>query len=56
MTCQNGQFLIENVSYFQDAKLAHTNGVEADWQRRALYIGPEVRPFTPSLGVACSVC
>ncbi|KAJ6579500.1 mitochondrial glycoprotein [Mycena vulgaris] len=41
MSCQSGQFLVENISYYQDAKLGQETGVEADWKRRGLYIGPE---------------
>ncbi|KAJ7477017.1 mitochondrial glycoprotein [Mycena galericulata] len=41
MTVQNGQFLIENISYYADAALSHESSVEADWKRRGLYIGPE---------------
>lgn len=47
MTVQHGQFLVENVTYYGDAKLVQDVGVEADWNRRGLYLGPEVRaaPF-----------
>ncbi|KAJ7663045.1 mitochondrial glycoprotein [Mycena rosella] len=41
VSCQGGQFLIENIAYYQDAKLGRDVGVEADWKRRGLYIGPE---------------
>lgn len=41
MTCQNGQFLVENVTFYREAKLGSDNSVEADWKRRGLYIGPE---------------
>ncbi|KAJ7982977.1 mitochondrial glycoprotein [Mycena polygramma] len=41
MTAQGGQFLIENVAYYPDSKLGHATSVEADWQRRGLYIGPD---------------
>ena len=46
--CQEGVFVIENVSYYNDAKLATDLSPEADWKRRGLYIGPQVRhpPFT----------
>ncbi|KAJ7083060.1 mitochondrial glycoprotein [Mycena belliarum] len=41
MSCQNGQFLIENIAFYEDAKLGRDTGLEADWKRRGLYIGPE---------------
>ena len=48
--CQEGVFVIENLSYYNDAKLATDLSPEADWKRRGLYIGPQVchPPFTPS--------
>ncbi len=41
--CQEGVFVIENLSYYKDAKLATDLTPEADWKRRGLYIGPQVR-------------
>lgn len=41
--CQEGVFVIENVSFYKDAKLATDLTAEADWKRRGLYIGPQVR-------------
>ncbi|KAJ6607927.1 mitochondrial glycoprotein [Mycena sp. CBHHK59/15] len=41
MTCQGGQFLVENISFYGDATLGQEISVEADWKRRGLYIGPE---------------
>lgn len=40
--CQEGQFAIENISFYDDAKLGTELTAEADWKRRGLYIGPEV--------------
>ncbi|KAF8474396.1 regulatory protein suaprga1 [Russula ochroleuca] len=39
--CQEGVFVIENLSYYNDAKLATDLTPEADWKRRGLYIGPQ---------------
>ena len=41
--CQEGVFVIENVSFYKDAKLATDLTAEADCKRRGLYIGPQVR-------------
>jgi len=38
---ENGNFVIENVSYYGDASLATELTAEADWRRRGLYIGPQ---------------
>lgn len=39
--CQEGAFVVENISFFPDAKIANELTAEADWKRRGLYIGPE---------------
>jgi complement component 1 Q subcomponent-binding protein len=39
--CQEGVFVVENVSYYNDSKLATDLTPEADWKRRGLYIGPQ---------------
>ncbi|KAF7319096.1 F-box domain-containing protein [Mycena chlorophos] len=49
MTVQNGQFLVENVTFYTDAKLGQDTSVAADWQRRGLYIGPEFNTLDVSL-------
>lgn len=41
--CQEGTFVVENVSFYKDSKLATELTAEADWKRRGLYIGPQVR-------------
>jgi complement component 1 Q subcomponent-binding protein, mitochondrial len=41
--CQDGAFVADNISFYQDAKLATELTPEADWKRRGLYIGPQVR-------------
>ena len=55
---QDGVFLVDNVSLYQDEKLATELTSEADWKRRGLYMGPAVssgrlpvgvRPDPPSL-------
>ncbi|KAK0563301.1 Mitochondrial acidic protein mam33 [Tilletia horrida] len=38
---QDGAWVIENISYYNDAKLATDPTAEADWARRGLYIGPQ---------------
>jgi complement component 1 Q subcomponent-binding protein len=40
--CQEGTFVVENVSFYNDAKIATDLTAEADWKRRGLYIGPQV--------------
>ena len=37
----DGQFVIENVTFYGDDKLATTLTADADWARRGLYIGPQ---------------
>ncbi|KAI9456360.1 regulatory protein suaprga1 [Lactarius psammicola] len=39
--CQEGAFVVENVSFYKDSKLATDLTAEADWKRRGLYIGPQ---------------
>jgi len=41
--CQEGVFVLENVSFYSETKLATDLTAEADWKRRGLYIGPQVR-------------
>lgn len=40
--CQEGQFIVDNISFYNDKKLATELTAEADWKRRGLYIGPQV--------------
>ena len=42
---QEGQTGIERVSYYDDRKLGTDLTVEADWRRRGLYIGPQVKCY-----------
>jgi complement component 1 Q subcomponent-binding protein len=39
--CQDGQFMVDNISYYSDARLGTELTAEADWKRRGLYIGPQ---------------
>lgn len=41
MSCQEGQFMVDNVSFYRDGKLATELTAEADWKRRGLYMGPQ---------------
>jgi complement component 1 Q subcomponent-binding protein len=41
MVCQEGHFIVDNISYYKDAKLGLDLTAEADWKRRGLYIGPQ---------------
>ncbi|KAJ1311356.1 hypothetical protein OPQ81_009849 [Rhizoctonia solani] len=38
---QDGTMIVDNVSFYKDAKLATELTSEADWKRRGLYIGPQ---------------
>lgn len=39
--CQEGAFLVDNISFYPDSKLGTELTAEADWKRRGLYIGPQ---------------
>ncbi|KZT07041.1 mitochondrial glyco protein [Laetiporus sulphureus 93-53] len=39
--CQEGAFIVDNISFYTDAKLGTDLTAEADWKRRGLYIGPQ---------------
>jgi len=39
--CQEGAFIIDNMSYYPNAELGTDLTAEADWKRRGLYIGPQ---------------
>ena len=41
-TCADGEFMLDNVSYYNDTKIGTELTAEADWKRRGLYIGPNV--------------
>lgn len=38
---QDGQFMIENITFYRDDVLATKLTADADWARRGLYIGPQ---------------
>jgi complement component 1 Q subcomponent-binding protein len=40
LSCQDGQFTVENISFYDDAKVGTDLTAESDWKRRGLYIGP----------------
>ncbi|KAG8216920.1 putative regulatory protein suaprga1 [Butyriboletus roseoflavus] len=39
--CQEGAFLVDNISFYPDVKLGTELTADADWKRRGLYIGPQ---------------
>jgi complement component 1 Q subcomponent-binding protein, mitochondrial len=39
--CQEGAFIIDNVSFYPSAQVGTELTAEADWKRRGLYIGPQ---------------
>lgn len=41
MIVQDGQFIVDNISFYEDAKIGTELTAEADWKRRGLYIGPQ---------------
>ncbi|KAF8156033.1 mitochondrial glycoprotein [Crassisporium funariophilum] len=41
MLCQEGSFVIENISFYEDTRLGTELTADADWKRRGLYIGPQ---------------
>lgn len=46
---EDGQFVIDNASFYEDAKLAQEMTAEGDWKRRGTYVGPsESRPALSS--------
>jgi len=41
MVVQEGQFVVDNISYYKDAKVGTELTADADWKRRGLYMGPQ---------------
>ncbi|KAH7887096.1 mitochondrial glycoprotein [Phlebopus sp. FC_14] len=39
--CQEGAFIVDNISFYPDAQLGTELTADADWKRRGLYIGPQ---------------
>jgi len=40
MIVQEGVFVTDNISFYEDAKVGTELTAEADWKRRGQYIGP----------------
>ncbi|KAG6829105.1 hypothetical protein H0H92_005647 [Tricholoma furcatifolium] len=49
MICQEGQFVVENVSFYKDAALGTELTAEADWKRRGVYLGPQFETLDVSV-------
>jgi len=47
--CSDGAFVVENISYYHDAKVGTDLTAEADWKRRGLYIGPQFDQLDPGV-------
>ncbi|KAI0760592.1 mitochondrial glycoprotein [Fomes fomentarius] len=47
--CQEGTFVIDNISYYLDAKVGTELTAEADWKRRGYYLGPQFDTLDISL-------
>ncbi|PBK89860.1 mitochondrial glyco protein [Armillaria gallica] len=41
MVCQDGQFVVDNAAFYEDASVGTSLTAEADWKRRGLYLGPQ---------------
>jgi complement component 1 Q subcomponent-binding protein len=46
---QDGMFMIDSVAFYPDAKVGLDMTADGDWQRRALYMGPEFDALDESL-------
>jgi len=49
LSCQDGQFIVENISFYDDAVVGTELTPDADWKRRGLYIGPTFDTLDVSL-------
>ncbi|KAI1783295.1 mitochondrial glycoprotein [Ganoderma leucocontextum] len=47
--CQEGTFVIDNISYYSDAKVGTELTADADWKRRGFYLGPQFDTLDVSL-------
>ncbi|KAM5543513.1 hypothetical protein V8D89_002764 [Ganoderma adspersum] len=47
--CQEGSFVIDNISYYTDSKVGTELTAEADWKRRGFYLGPQFDTLDVSL-------
>jgi len=39
--CQEGAFMVDAISFFNDARVGTEPSADAEWKRRALYLGPQ---------------
>jgi len=51
ITAQDGTFMVNNVFYYKDSKLANDRSADADGLRQALYLGPEFEDLDEDLQV-----
>lgn len=49
LMAQDGHFILDNISFYDDAKIGTELSAEADWKRRGLYIGPQFDTLEPAL-------
>lgn len=47
--CDEGAFLLENISFYNDTKIGTELTAEADWKRRGLYVGPQFEQLDPTV-------
>ncbi|KDQ58333.1 hypothetical protein JAAARDRAFT_99398, partial [Jaapia argillacea MUCL 33604] len=47
--CQDGSFIVDNISFYNDAKVGTELTADADWKRRGLYIGPQFETLDVSV-------
>lgn len=41
MMVEDGNFIVDNISFYENAQTGTELTAEADWKRRGLYIGPQ---------------
>jgi len=47
--CDEGAFLLENISFYNDTTIGTELTAESDWKRRGLYVGPQFEQLDPSV-------
>ncbi len=47
--CDEGAFLLENISFYNDTEIGTELTAESDWKRRGLYVGPQFEQLDPSV-------
>lgn len=47
--------VVDNISFYKDSKLATELTSEADWKRRGLYIGPQVKSAWTCVCFRCAL-